>query len=68
MSSDSINPLPRENEPVLIAGHFENTPDVTEFFTATYKGGENWDINCNVPNALFDITHWQTINKNLPKD
>ena len=68
MSSDSVSPLPRENEPVLIAGHFENTPENTEFFTATYRGGENWDINCNVPNSLFDITHWQTINKNLPKD
>lgn len=71
--ADSVAPLPREKETVLIAGHFEdasgNPISETKFYTAEFLGNKNWKINWNIttPNLDFEITHWQTINKNLPK-
>ena len=65
--SPTLPPQPPVNTTVLIAGYFKSNSNKIYYYTAEYTGTK-WNINTsflNQINAVFIVTHWQTINTNL---
>lgn len=65
--SPTLPPAPPAHETVLVAGYFKSDTNKLYYYTGEYNG-TTWHINTsflNEINAVFIVTHWQRINKNL---